>query len=153
MDFRPLLRSSGDSAIDILPKTFDQSHRVIEFNVNDTLGSGGGASNCRVHGFIAQAFYDTKGLANSCGIIVGTRQDSTKGEILSFRPFSVGYDSYPPLPKPKHPNPSPGESFAELMALAPCLRLPQVSPGALAYMDSSEQGLIPPSQWHAAICD
>jgi hypothetical protein len=131
------MKSSGDFAIDILPKPFDQSHRVIEFNVNST----GIGANCRVYGFIAQSFIETKALANSCGIIVGTRQDATKGEILSFRPFSVGYP-YPPKPS------------AALMALAPCfLRLPQVSPDALAYMDSSEQGSIPPSQWHAAICD
>ena len=84
MDFNPLLKSSGYSVINILPKKFDQSHRVVEFNV-DTVSNGGG--DCWVHGFIARTFVDTKAGTNSCGIIVGTKQDDTKGEKLLFRPF------------------------------------------------------------------
>jgi hypothetical protein len=84
MDLRPLLKSSGFSAIDILPKTFDQSHRVVDINFVD---NSGGYMDYRVRGFIARTFVDTKAVANSCGIIVGARQDNTKGELLLFRPF------------------------------------------------------------------
>lgn len=83
MDLHPLLQWNGFSAIDILPKTFDQSHRVVEFKVDNS----GGGTECRVRGFIARTFVDTKAEANSCGIIVGARQDDTKGELLLFRPF------------------------------------------------------------------
>ena len=83
MDFDTVMSSSGYSAIDILPKNFDQRHRVVEFNVNDSHGG----CECMVRGFIARTFVETKAETNSCGIIVGTRQDATEGERLMFRPF------------------------------------------------------------------
>lgn len=83
MDFDDVLESSGYSAINILPKNFDQRHRVVEFNVNDSHGGG----NCRVRGFIARTFVETKVEGNSCSVIVGTRQDASEGERLMVRPF------------------------------------------------------------------
>jgi hypothetical protein len=83
MDFDAVMESSGYSAINILPKNFDQRHRVVEFNVNDSHGG----CECRVRGFIARTFVETNVEGNSCGVIVGTRQDASEGERLMFRPF------------------------------------------------------------------
>ncbi len=83
MDFDSLMQSNGFSAINILPKQFNQAHRVLEFNVEDSHGG----CDCYVRGFIARTMVDTEAKANSSGLIVGKKTDKS-GEILLFRPFS-----------------------------------------------------------------
>jgi hypothetical protein len=83
MDFDGLMQSNGFSAINILPKHFNQAHRVLEFNVEDSHGG----CECYVRGFIARTMVITEAKANSSGLIVGRKTDKS-GEILLFRPFS-----------------------------------------------------------------
>jgi hypothetical protein len=83
MDFDALMAPNGFSAINILPKGFNQHHRVVEFNVEDSHGG----CECKIRGFIARSYVETKAQANSTGIIVGTSHDSSEGDVLLFRPF------------------------------------------------------------------
>ena len=83
MDFDPLMRSDGFSAINILPKQFNCAHRVLEFKVDETHG----ATDCYVRGFIARTMIEAQAKSNSTGLIVGTKPDKT-GKLFLFRPFS-----------------------------------------------------------------
>jgi len=83
MDFDGLMQSHGFSAINILPKQFNQAHRVLEFNIYDSHGG----CDCYVRGFIARTMVDTEAKANSSGLIVGHKTDKS-GDVLLFRPFS-----------------------------------------------------------------
>lgn len=83
MDFEPLLRSDGFSAINILPEQYNCDHRVLEFKVEETHG----ATDCYVRGFIARTVIETQAKTNSTGLIVGTKTDKS-GTLLLFRPFS-----------------------------------------------------------------
>ncbi len=80
------MKSGNDfSAINILPKDFKQTHRVLEFNIVDSHSG----TDCRVRGFFARTMVSSKAKALSTGIIVGKKEEKS-GEVLMFRPFSDG---------------------------------------------------------------
>ena len=132
MDLDPLMQPSGFSAINILPKQFNQAHRVLEFNVYDSHGG----CDCYVRGFIARTMVVTQAKANSTGLIVGTKAGES-GEILMFRPFSGAQKE-----KVFEVNSALAAAVHHIITVDSYLYI-QVTPDALSYMDSSEQGARP----------